>query len=115
MTVFEKAVVLHFVADWLLQNDWMASHKATLRHPAAWVHASIHGVLLGLVLGWLGGLVLGLVHIVVDTRGPQNWWSRVFRQTAAGEMKPHVMIWGDQVIHIGTIALWLTVAPHFSL
>jgi hypothetical protein len=112
MTLFEKALVLHLIGDWLLQNDWMARCKSNLRHPAAWVHAGIHGVLLGLVLGWRGGLVLGVVHMLVDTRAPQRWWSRVFRQTQDGEMGTHVMIWGDQVIHIVTIALWLVLAPH---
>ncbi len=114
MTLFEKAMVLHLVGDWLLQNDWMARNKLKLQHPAAWVHGSIHTVLLGLVFGWLGGLVLGVVHMLVDTRVPQRWWSRAFAQTQSGEMSTHVMVWGDQVIHIGSIALWMVVAPHLS-
>ena len=114
MTLFEKALVLHLVGDWLLQNDWMARGKVDLRHPAAWVHAGIHAVLLGLVLGWLGGLVLGVIHMLVDTRVPQQWWSRVFAQTQSGEMALHVRIWGDQVIHIATIALWLLAVPYLS-
>ena len=115
MTPFEKALVLHLVGDWLLQNDWMARHKDKLHHLAAWVHASIHGVLLSLVFGWKGGLVLGVVHMLVDTRVPQRWWSRFFRQTTTGEMGTHVLVWGDQVIHIGTIALWITIAPRLGL
>lgn len=114
MTLFEKALVLHLVGDWLLQNDWMARYKIKLTHPAAWVHASIQGVLLGLVFGWLGGLVLGLIHMLVDTRVPQLWWGRVFGQTHTGEMSAHVLVWGDQVIHIGTIALWIWVVPHLA-
>ncbi len=114
MTLFEKALVLHLVADWLLQNHWMARHKDDLRHPAAWVHASIHGILLGFVIGWQGGVVLGLVHALVDTRVPQRWWCRVFAQTDSGEMGAHVRIWGDQVIHIVTIALWLLGTPRFA-
>jgi hypothetical protein len=112
MTLFEKALVMHLIGDWLLQNDWMARCKSALRHPAAWVHAGIHTLLLSLVLGWIGGVVLGLVHMLVDTRVPQRWWSRAFSQTQSGEMATHVMIWGDQVIHISTIALWLVAAPH---
>ena len=53
MTLLEKGLVAHLVADWLLQNDWMAVNKKDLRHPAGWVHALIHGVLLGLALGAL--------------------------------------------------------------
>ena len=115
MTLFEKALVLHLIGDWLLQNDWMARNKQTLRHPAAWVHGGIHGVLLGLVFGWIGGVVLAAVHMLVDTRLPQRWWSRVFAQTRDGEMGIHVQIWGDQVIHISTLALWLLIAPRFAL
>jgi hypothetical protein len=114
MTLFEKALVLHLVGDWILQNDWMARNKCDLRHSAAWVHSTIHGLLLALVLGPLGGLVLGIVHLLIDTRVAQNWWRDVFRQTGAGEMGTHVTIWCDQVIHVATIALWVLVAPGFS-
>ena len=114
MTLFEKALVVHLVGDWLLQNEWMARGKISLRHPAAWVHGAIHGVLLGVVLGWRGGLVLGATHMLVDTRVPQGWWSRRFAQTQNGELGTHVRIWGDQVIHIGTIALWFVLAPYIA-
>jgi hypothetical protein len=106
MTLFEQALVAHLIGDWLLQNDWMARHKASLRHPASWLHAGIHAVLLGWLLGWQGGLFIGLTHLLVDTRVPQRWWSGFFRQTTDGPMGEHVRIWGDQVIHIAMIALW---------
>ena len=111
MTLFEKALVLHLIGDWLLQNDWMARNKNNLRHPAAWVHSGIHALLQGLVFGWIGGLVLGAAHLFIDTRIPQTWWSRTFMQTDSGELRLHVVIWGDQVMHISTIALWILVAP----
>jgi len=115
MTPFECALVMHLVGDWLLQNDWMARNKVSLLHPAAWVHSGIHGVLLGLVLGWQAGVVLGLAHILVDTRVPLKWWIRIFRQTSQGPYSDHVMIWADQVIHISLIALWVAFgAPHFQ-
>ena len=108
MTPFEKALVMHLLGDWLLQNDWMARNKTSLSHPAAWVHGAVHGILLGLVWGWLGGVVLGLVHMAIDTRLPLQWWGRFFRQTTSGEVGTHVAIWCDQVAHIATIALWAT-------
>ena len=61
MTPFERGLVAHLVADWVLQNDWMARHKTSLRHPAAWTHAAIQGLCLALALGWQAGLVLGEV------------------------------------------------------
>lgn len=115
MTAFEKALVLHLIGDWLLQNDWMARNKVRLQHPAAWVHAAIHAALLSLALGWVGGLVLGIVHILIDTRVPQLWWSRVFGQTPSGEASAHVLIWGDQVLHVATISLWVLVAPRLPI
>lgn len=112
MTPFENALVAHLVADWLLQNDWMARHKQKLTHPAAWIHAGIHGVLLGVIFGWVGGVVLGVIHALVDTRVPQKFWGRVFRQTTDGPLGDHVLIWGDQVIHISFIFLWIQLSPH---
>jgi hypothetical protein len=114
MTPFENALVAHLVGDWLLQNDWMARNKSNLRHLAAWVHSGIHGILLGLVLGWQGGVVLAVMHMLVDTRVPQRWWSRLLRQTTTGPLGDHVLIWGDQVIHIGMIALWFHLQGVFG-
>lgn len=115
MTPFEKACVLHLVGDWLLQNDWMARSKGSLRHPAAWVHGAIHGVLMATAFGWVGGVVLGAIHMLIDTRVPQRSWSRLFGQTDTGDEAAHVLIWGDQVMHLCTIALWVLVSPHLPL
>ena len=43
----------------------MTRHKTRLAHPAAWLHGGIHGVLLGLILGWQAGLFLAAAHILV--------------------------------------------------
>ena len=55
LTPFEKGLVAHLVADWILQNDWMALNKTKLWHPAGYVHAGIHALCLGLALGPLAG------------------------------------------------------------
>ena len=115
LTPFERGLVAHLVADWLFQNDWMATHKGSLRHPAAWVHGAIQFALLTLALGWVSGLVLAVVHILVDTRGPQRAWARFFGQTMTGALGRHVQIWGDQVIHIAILALWVWLMPHLGL
>jgi hypothetical protein len=107
LTLFERGLVAHLVADWLLQNDWMALNKANLRHPAGWVHASIHGVLLGLALGWMGGIALGILHLLLDTGRPVNWWIRVFKKCDAAPQAALIRISTDQVIHITAIAAWV--------
>ena len=111
MTPFERGVVAHLIADWVLQNDWMARNKASLRHPAAWTHAAIHGLCLGLALGWLAGLVLGLVHMLMDTRVPVEWWMRTFKKCGQAPEVGWIGIWLDQTLHILCIAAWVALAP----
>ncbi|MGI8730243.1 MAG: hypothetical protein ACR2LK_09690 [Solirubrobacteraceae bacterium] len=137
-------IVLHLIADWPLQNNWMAANKARRndrwwtstpmqyaagevapppdrwwdRHPAAYVHAGIHGALLALVFGW-ATLPLAVVHLVIDTRTPVAWWSKLVRQTQPGSLvyerrgRPdapvydigmEVRFWTDQTFHLATIA-----------
>lgn len=147
-------IVLHLIADWPLQNDWIANNKALRRmkrrkrlvnhlamdadayqkvpvtswwdrHPAAYVHAGIHGILLALIFGWVA-LPLAVVHLLIDTRTPVMWWSRLVRQTQPqgnvvetgfderrGKMGyatlydigTEVRFWVDQVFHIACIAV----------
>lgn len=131
-------LVLHLIADWPLQNDWMANNKALTRmcggrwydrHPAAYVHAGIHGLLLAIVFGWVA-LLLALIHLVIDTRWPVAKWSQLVKQTQpAGhrteipqfdsvgnilefpkivpvyDVGTEVRFWTDQVFHIITIAI----------
>jgi hypothetical protein len=114
--------VAHLIADWPLQNDWMANNKAkrwTLRgdegwaswwsrHPAAYVHAGIHGLLLTLVFGWVAA-PLALAHLVIDTRWPVARWSRLIGQTQPSgggyDVGLEVRFWTDQVFHIACIAI----------
>jgi len=109
MTPFERGLVAHLVADWILQNDWMARNKTSLRHPAAWTHAAIHALCLGIALGWLAGLVLGITHLLIDTRVPVAWWIRVFKKSDQAREAVSIAIWLDQTLHIVCIAIWLAL------
>jgi hypothetical protein len=109
LTPFERGLVAHLVADWILQNDWMARNKMSLRHPAAWTHASIHAVCLGLALGWQAGLVLGFIHLLIDTRVPVAWWIRVFKKCGQAPEAGSIAIWLDQTLHIVCIAAWVAL------
>jgi hypothetical protein len=111
---FEAALMLHLIADWLLQNEWMSVNKVRLSHPAAWVHGGIHAVLLGLVFGWAGGIMLGLLHMVVDTRFPIRWWIKHFKKCEKSPDLPILLIGCDQVLHIGCIAGWMVLADNWD-
>jgi hypothetical protein len=109
MTPFERGLVAHLVADWILQNDWMARNKTSLRHPAAWTHAAIQALCLGLALGWLAGLVLGFIHLLVDTRVPVIWWIRVFKKCGKAPEAVLIAVWLDQTVHIACLAAWVAL------
>jgi hypothetical protein len=110
MTPFENALVAHLVADWILQNDWMARNKTSLLHPASWTHATLHALCLGLALGWLGGLILGISHLLIDTRVPVAWWIAWFKKSGSAPDAGTIAIWLDQTLHIVCIAIWLALA-----
>jgi len=98
-------VVAHLVADWMFQNDWMAVNKIDLRHPAAWVHAGFHAGFMWLIFPWYIALLIGVTHLLIDTRKPVGWWMRVVKQTRRG---PHYLIVEmglDQVFHVVVLAL----------
>lgn len=117
-------IVLHLIADWPLQNDWMARNKAKVFHPAGYVHALIHGFCLSFVFGW-AFIPLAIAHLLIDFRKPVQGWSKLVRQTqpknrifyqriqtwqTAEEIPIYdvgleVRFWTDQVFHIVCVAV----------
>jgi hypothetical protein len=102
--LFVWGCVIHLVADWLLQNEWMATHKIDLRHPAAWVHSGIHTAAMLLVFAWPAALVIGLSHLWIDTRQPLTWWLRIIKQMPTMGNHQNVELWVDQVMHVTVLA-----------
>ena len=102
-------IALHLIADWVFQNDWIASNKGSLRHPAAWVHGAIHALAMLLVFPWWAALIIGISHTLIDTRVPARLWQQFYGQTTDGPFALPVAIWLDQVCHITILALfaWL--------
>lgn len=104
-------LVAHLVTDWLCQNDWMAMNKASLRHPAAWVHSGIYTLGMAVVFPWYLALLLGLAHAVIDTRKPLTWWRATIGQLRDGTVQAWtISIWNDQALHIALLAvaaLWM--------
>ena len=116
-------IVLHLVADWPLQNDWMARNKSSPKHPAGYFHAGVHGLLLSIIFGWVA-IPLAVTHLLIDTRKPVIWWSRLVGQSPPQnnfiprrgksieedpipiyDMGTEVRIWTDQVFHIVCVAV----------
>ncbi|WP_183727241.1 MULTISPECIES: DUF3307 domain-containing protein [unclassified Rhizobium] len=65
----------HFVADYVLQPEWMISGKGNFRKPGAYVHAGIHAVATAPALlvsitdpMWVLAITSGefLVHFLID-------------------------------------------------
>lgn len=113
--LFVWGTFVHLVADWVLQNEWMTRYKRDLRHPAGWVHGTIHTVMLLLVFPWAASLFVGLVHVLVDTRKPLEWWLRYYKHLSDGPHRLTVEIWVDQVMHLMVIALAAFAVPYFGL
>jgi hypothetical protein len=99
------AALAHLVADWMFQNDWMAIHKIDLRHPAAWTHAGIHTFFMWLIFPWTVALLIGITHLLIDTRKPVAWWMKVVKQTKPGPHYMMVEMGLDQVFHLVVLAL----------
>jgi len=139
-------IVLHLVADWPLQTDWMANNKAERRtrhmrrgdgmmtpprmfqpstpwwdrHPAAYFHAGIHGILLSAIFGWVAA-PLALAHLLIDTRTPVVWWMKMMRQTQPKNqftltfpLTPNEETMLASLYDIGTtVRLWIDQVFHF--
>jgi hypothetical protein len=102
------------------------------RHPAAYVHAGLHGAAQLLVFPWWAALAIGVAHLLIDTRVPVRWWSKLIRQTqpvkhslSSPELQwqiplpaevldigAEVRIWADQVWHIAVVAVLALVVAN---
>ena len=102
LLVLLLAILLHFIADVLLQNAWMAEHKTDWKHLAAWTHAGIHFACQCIVLHPLAALIVALTHLWIDTGTPLEWWNRVYLH--ATRDKASLCILQDQILHIAVLA-----------
>lgn len=96
-------LIAHIVADWFLQNHWMAMNKTSLRHPAAWVHSGIHFLCLLFVFPLIYAAILGILHLAIDTRKPLGLWRRIMAQSQDGPAFIAFAMIQDQMLHVLTI------------
>lgn len=109
-TVLVWGLVVHVVADWLLQTNWMARYKVDLRHPAGWVHAGIHTVCLLWLMPWHLAVLVGVSHLLIDTRVPLNWWMRTIKGIPPDLPNYNeLMTWMDQMLHVTVLAVIVLV------
>lgn len=105
--LFVWGLVAHMFADWFLQNNWMATYKTSLRHPASWVHSGIHLIALLFVFSPLVALLLAISHLLIDTRVPLQKWRELYGQTkdASNPVFIPFAMWQDQAAHILCLAV----------
>ena len=113
--VLAWAIVIHLVVDWLLQNEWMACNKTSLKHPAAYAHSGLHALALLLVFPWYLALGVGITHLLIDTRRPITWWIKSIKQMPrTSPVYTHVEIWMDQIFHLLLLVLAVILLPLFA-
>lgn len=98
--IFIQGLMVHYIADWILQSDWMSENKISLRHPAAWIHSGIHTLGLLLVFPMTVAFLLGISHLIIDTRVPLAYVRRLMGQDPQGARGTSFKIWQDQIAHI---------------
>ena len=114
-------LLLHFVGDYLFQNDWMAQNK-TKDNFACYVHCLLYTLPFGLVLWqslWLW--LVFLTHFAIDRWCLAEYWIRLVNCNWSGdnhgydETKPKYMsVWLliviDNTFHIllNSLAIWLS-------
>jgi membrane-bound metal-dependent hydrolase YbcI (DUF457 family) len=94
-------VWVHFVADFILQSDMMATNKST---SLKWLgyHVLVYTGCMAVFLDWRFFLLNGLIHFCVDyvtSRGTSYLWTKNERHWF------FCLIGFDQAIHLSTLVL----------
>ena len=105
------AVILALVGVWLVVSFLTdrTPNPITLRKIKRFKEIK-RGYYSFLILLGLAGLVLGSVHLLIDTQRPVDWWVRYFKKSGQAPEAGMIAIWLDQVMHLACIALWVVLA-----
>jgi len=107
MSPFDFLLLAHFLADFPLQNSWMAMNKMAKWFPLI-VHSTIYTATLGVIaffgfggLAWWQLLIIFSAHSLLDRRTFVTWWIRHVMRTDL----PWLSIMVDQVFHLTILAV----------
>lgn len=107
-------IIKHFVADFLLQNNWMVNQKGYYLQAGGVVHALIHGILTFFVLSYVTGEGIAFVAALLDfvLHYHIDWakmkLGRTFNWTTNDRMF-WVAIGFDQMLHYLTYVLIILI------
>ena len=123
MTIPLSYLVVHFIGDFILQNDWMAINKSR-SWKALLVHTSLYSVCF-FMAGWRFVLITFFLHTIVDAitsriltrlwfvRLDEDIWSEpprwVLHYDAITRHWFFVVIGLDQLIHFACLAWTLRI------
>ena len=62
----------------------------------------------------LSFLTLGVLHMLVDTRVPIQWWVKLFKKCDNSPDLPILLIGCDQVLHLTCLAGWMALAGYWK-
>jgi hypothetical protein len=68
--------ILHFVGDYCLQNDWMATHKTKAFLPA-FIHALVYSVPFGYLTPSAVWLIIVGTHFLIDRYRLAMYWVKL--------------------------------------
>jgi len=92
---------LHFLADFILQSNWMSQNKS-FNLLALGSHILVYSSILTIAFGWKYGIINGILHFIVDfftSRKTKKLWA---------EKRVHaffVVIGLDQALHLSCLLI----------
>lgn len=99
MSVFPLIMLVHFIADFILQSDWMAKNKSK-SNKALLIHIAVYTLAL-MVFGIKFAIINGVIHMLIDYF-TSRMTSRLWQQQKSHEF--FVVIGLDQYLHF--LTLW---------